>query len=119
VQVDLRYKVFHNGFVVERGWGRTLEFGDGKVSFHADRSLVQGTDLQLSLDWPLRIDGVCPLRLVVFGQVVANNEEGSTLQIARHEFRTRGSHIRAPWEAVQRSGFRIYVGTAAIHARRG
>lgn len=119
VQVDLRYKLLQNGFVAARGFGKTLEFGDGKVSFNADRPLLRGTDMELSLDWPLRIDGVCPLQLVVFGQVVASNEEGSTLQIARHEFRARGTHIRAPQDAVQRSGLRIQAGSTANHARRG
>lgn len=119
VQVDLSYKLLRNGFVAARGLGRTLEFSDGKISFHTDRTLDLGADLELLLDWPLRIDGVCPLQLVVFGHVIGSDEGGSTLQIVRHKFRTGGTHIRAPREAVQRSGFRIHVGTTAIHARRG
>ena len=119
VQVELKYKLLQNGLVAARGFGKTLEFGDGKVSFNVDRRLDQGADLELSLDWPLRIDGVCPLQLIVFGQVVASNREGSTLQITRHEFRTRGTHMRAPREAVQRSGFRIHAASTAMHARRG
>jgi hypothetical protein len=119
VQVDLSYKLLRNGFVVARGLGRTLEFSDGKICFHTDRTLELGADLELLLDWPLRIDGVCRLQLVVFGHVIESDEGGSTLEIVRHRFRTLGTHIRAPREAVQRSGFGIHVGTTAIHVRRG
>lgn len=119
VQIHLRYKVLRDGFVAARGSGKSREFGGGKLSFHADSPLLEGADLELALDWPLRLEGVCPLQLVVFGRVIASNQEGSTLEIVRHEFRTRGTQIRAAREAVQRSGFRVHVGTTAIHARRG
>jgi len=54
------------------------------LSFSADQDLPQGLDVELSLDWPLQVDGACPLQLMIFGRVLHSGEEGSTLKIARN-----------------------------------
>jgi hypothetical protein len=119
VEFDLRYKLLHGSQVTGRGLGRTREFCDGTVSFSVDRTLRPGADLELSLDWPLRIDGVCPLQLIVFGRVVRSREDSSTLKIMRYEFRTRSMHPVASRDVVSRSGFQIHIGSLAMRARRG
>ena len=40
-------------------------------------------------DWPVLLDGSCPLKLVVFGKVVRNDERITAIAADQHEFRTR------------------------------
>lgn len=119
VQFDLCYKLVRTGQVLERGLGKTREFSQGKVRFSADRILPIGADLELSLDWPLRIHGVSSLHLIISGHVIRSSRKESTLKITRYEFRTRGAQPIASTESVRTSGFQVHVGTRAMHARRG
>ena len=88
VQLDLRYKVLRNGQPVEHGNGRTRQFSSSELVFTAERALPIGA-VELALDWPFRLDGVCPLQVVVFGQVLGGSERAVMVKIERHEFRTR------------------------------
>ncbi len=58
VQLDLRYKVLRGGEPL-RGIGVTREFSSTEVKFAADQDLPLGALIELSLAWPLRLDGVC------------------------------------------------------------
>ena len=53
--------------------------------------------MQLSLEWPVPLDGICPLQVIVFGRIIRIGAEGSTLKIVRYEFRTR--KLRASFAA--------------------
>ena len=119
VQLGLSYKLLRGGRTIERGLGKTREFSDGKVKFCADRILPSGVDSELSMDWPLRIHGTCPLQLVVFGRVIESGVNGSTLRITRFEFRPRSRQAVASRERVRTSGFQVHVGAPALHAQRG
>ena len=119
VQLGLCYKLLRDGRATERGLGQTREFRDGRVTFSADRILPKGVDLELSMDWPLRLHGVCPLQLIVFGRIIESSENGSTLRITRFEFRPRSPQAVASRERVRTSGFQVHVGTPTLHAQRG
>ena len=88
VQLDLRYKFIRGGQLVERGNGRTRQFSSSEVVFTADHPLPIGA-VELALDWPFRLDGTCPLQVVVFGHVLPGSDQAVTVRIERHEFRTR------------------------------
>jgi hypothetical protein len=89
VQLDLCYKVVRDGQPVEHGNGRTRQFSSSEVVvFAADHPLPIGA-VELALDWPFLLDGVCPLQVVVFGQVLPSSDQAVTVKIERHEFRTR------------------------------
>ena len=119
VQLGLCYKLLRDGRTTERGLGKTREFRGGEVTFSADRILPKGVDLELSMDWPLRLHGVCPLQLIVCGRIIESGENGSTLRITRFEFRPRSPQAVASRERVRTSGFQVHVGTPALHAQRG
>ena len=89
VQLDLSYKVVRNGQPVEHGNGRTRQFSSSEVVvFAADHPLPIGA-VELVLNWPFLLDGICPLQVVVFGQVLPGSDQAVTVRIERHEFRTR------------------------------
>jgi hypothetical protein len=64
------------------------------LSFTADRPLSIGQKLDLSIDWPARLDGDVQLQLVVSGVVVRNSGAVTALRIERHDFRTRSAGPR-------------------------
>jgi hypothetical protein len=115
VQFDLRYKVLRGGAPL-RGIGVTREFSSTEVQFAADRDLPLGAEIELSLDWPLRLDGGCPLQLMVFGKIAATGENGATLPISRYEFRTRS--LRATYVELRRIGAQMENGRRNLVDRR-
>ena len=88
VQLDLRYNVVRDGQPAEHGIGRTRRFSSSELVFTADARLPIGP-VELALDWPFRLDGICPLQVVVFGHVLGGSDRAITVRIDRHEFRTR------------------------------
>jgi hypothetical protein len=59
------------------------------LSFTADRPLSIGQKLDVSIDWPARLDEDVQLQVVVSGVVVRTTGAVIALRIERYEFRTR------------------------------
>jgi hypothetical protein len=59
------------------------------LCFTADRALPIGQKLDVSIDWPARLDDDVQLQVVVSGVVVRATGAVIALRIERHEFRTR------------------------------
>jgi hypothetical protein len=70
------------------------------LSFTTDRPLPVGQKLDVSIDWPVLLDGDVQLQLVASGVVVRRDEALIAMRIERHEFRTRGAgaKVLARWE---------------------
>lgn len=88
VQLGLRYKVVREGQAVVQGNGRTRQLSSSELVFTTDQPLPNGA-VEVALDWPFRLDGICPLQMVVFGHVLHGSDQAYTVRIERHEFRTR------------------------------
>lgn len=88
VQLGVRYKVVRDGQPVVQGNGRTRQLSSSELVFTTDQRLPIGA-VEVALDWPFRLDGVCPLQVVVFGHVLHGSDQACTVRIERHEFRTR------------------------------
>jgi hypothetical protein len=76
------------------GTGRTLNIGSGGVLFTTEEQLPLGRSVELSVNWPARLDGTCPLKFVAVGRVVRSEAEIAAVRIERYEFRTRASAER-------------------------
>jgi len=50
-----------------------------------------GRLVEVAVDWPVRLDGACPLRFVAVGKVVRSEATKAAVQITRYAFKTRGS----------------------------
>jgi len=57
------------------------------ILFVDDQTLRQGTRVEVVVDWPLKLDGEVPLKLIVLGSVVRSEKGCVALAIQRHEFR--------------------------------
>ena len=88
LNLELRYSVVGHRRPVETGSGRTIDMSSSGLSFTADRPLSIGQKLDLSIDWPVLLDGDVQLQLVVSGVVVRTTKAVTALRIERHDFRT-------------------------------
>jgi hypothetical protein len=89
VSLEIRYSVAGRRGPVETGSGRTIDMSSSGVAFTADRPLLVGQRLDVSIDWPARLDEDVQLQVVVSGVVVRTSGAVIALRIERHEFRTR------------------------------
>ena len=87
---ELRYKMLESDAIVESGTGETLDMASGGVAFQIDRALQAGAILELSISWPVLLENVCPMRLIVSGRVVRNWGRKSACIVNRYEFRALG-----------------------------
>ena len=55
-------------------------------------ALQPGQNVQVFVEWPVRLDQGIHLNLVLEGRILRRENGQAVLKIYRHEFRTRGSH---------------------------
>ena len=92
--LEVRYAIWGARGPVE-GSGRTIDLSGSGLSFTADRPLETRQQLDVSIDWPVLLDGGVKLQLIVSGVVVRTDGTATALQIRRPEFRTRRVGLKA------------------------
>jgi len=98
--LEVQYKAFR-GRASRIGFGTTLNVSRRGVLFKAADSLTAGSAIELTMNWPFLLEGVCPLKLVKRGRVIRNDARGVAVRAKDHEFRIAGvapSHIRRQGE---------------------
>jgi hypothetical protein len=73
------------------GSARTLNISSGGVLFEVNDSLPASGPITLVLNWPILLDKVCPLKLVIDGHIVRNEGNRIAIRIKHHEFYTTGA----------------------------
>jgi len=96
---NVQYRVINNRSDRASGIGRTLDMSSSGIYFTTEGPLNPGRTVEIAVDWPARLDGICPLRFVAVGRVVRAESRRAALRIDRYEFRTRRA------AAVQRADF--------------
>jgi hypothetical protein len=91
IRLDVEYKLHRKGEVILRGLGRTLNISSGGVFLSVNDSLEIGGLIELAVNWPLLLDGFCPLKLKIRGLIVRSDVKGIAVEIQHHEFRTAGA----------------------------
>jgi hypothetical protein len=100
IELNLQYKVITKGRIQRLGSGRTLNISSGGVLFTLDdlQKVMDVVDaakvVELVLDWPLLLQDICMLKLVVRGDIVRRDGEKFALRVNRYEFRTGGIATR-------------------------
>jgi hypothetical protein len=93
--LDVRYVVVGRRARVETGWGRTIDLSSSGLSFTAEKPVLTGKKLDVSIDWPVLLGGGVQLQLIMSGTVVRTSGTGTALQVGRYEFRTRRGVMKA------------------------
>lgn len=91
IDQEVRYKMLYGQRIAEAGVGRTMNVSSGGVWFSTENMLTSGMPVELSMNWPVLLNDVCPMKLMIYGCVVRSNEKGAAVAIERYEFRTQGS----------------------------
>jgi hypothetical protein len=94
LNLEVRYSVVGHSGAAEDGSGRTIDVSTAGLSFTADRPLSIGQRLDLSIEWPVLLDGGVQLQLVTSGVVVRSTGVVVALRIARPEFKTRRAGLK-------------------------
>jgi hypothetical protein len=89
LKFEIHYSVSGLRVPMETGFGRTIDMSSSGLRFNADRPLQIGQKLDVSIDWPVMLDGGVQLQLIVSGVVVRSSGNETALRIQRHEFKTR------------------------------
>jgi hypothetical protein len=89
IRRELRYKLLHEGKVVEAGTGFTVDIGSGGVAFRSSRAFSAGEHVELSISWPVLLEASCPMQLSVLGKVLRSEGQRSVCTVDRYEFRTQ------------------------------
>lgn len=88
---DLCYKVLSRRGAAIPGCGKTINISSTGVLFSAPAPIDPGKRVELSIDWPVQLDGNCGLKLVALGHVIRCKSDSIAVEIDSYEFRTRGS----------------------------
>jgi hypothetical protein len=91
--MDLRYSRQGCHGPKETGLARTIDLSSSGLSFTSDKPLAVGEALEVSLDWPVLLNGATRLQLVLSGVVVRSNGTVVGLQIHKHDFRTHRERL--------------------------
>jgi hypothetical protein len=93
IALDLEYKLIHRGQVQRLGSGRTVNISSGGVLIEVGDLMPPGRIIELVMNWPFLLEGVCPLKLIVHGRVVRIDGRGVAVKARHHEFRTAGVRV--------------------------
>jgi hypothetical protein len=68
----------------------TLNISSKGVLFSSAEQFERGCILEVTLDWPVRLNQQVPLKLVIQGHVLRSTDGCTAMRITHYEFRTRG-----------------------------
>jgi hypothetical protein len=90
---EVRYKLLEGDRIVASGLGTTENMSSGGVAFQSDGDLPDGSFIELAISWPLMLDDVCPMRLIVFGRVLRGAQTTKVCTVEKWEFRTQSRKL--------------------------
>jgi hypothetical protein len=90
IMLEVEYRM-NRRRVVLSGSARTLNISSGGVLFEVKDSLPASGPIRLILNWPVVLDTVCPLKLVIDGHIVRNEGNRIAIRIKHHAFYTTGA----------------------------
>jgi len=92
VDLEIRCRALPSDRVV---LGKICDISSHGVRFTSSEILALGATVELAIDWPVLLDGACPLQLKGRGRVLRNDKHGTAIEIERHEFCTRKTETAA------------------------
>ena len=71
--------------------GKIVDISSAGILFTTAEALQPGSRLELTVNWPARLDGTCRLKLVAIGRIVRTESDRAAMAIEHYEFRTQGA----------------------------
>jgi hypothetical protein len=88
-RLAVSYQALEHPFLSGVATSETLNISSKGLLFATDEALQPGQLLQVSVDWPARLENQVPLKLVAEGRIVRNLNGQAAMRIDKYEFRTR------------------------------
>ena len=92
IREEVCYRVIQSKLSKGSGTGVTLNIGSHGILFTTQEGLPIGDVVEISVNWPVRLDGTCPLQFVAAGCVVRSEPGKAAVRIECYEFRTRSTN---------------------------
>ena len=96
IQQPVRYTAVGRNKVRHTGFGNTVNISSAGVCFTTETTLPVHTFVEVSMDWPVLLNGVCPMKLVIIGRVIRSSNESTVVAIKTSGFHTRSARPRFP-----------------------
>jgi PilZ domain len=91
IELELEYRLLGRHRGGQLGTGKTVNISSGGVLFETAESPLLTGPIELMMNWPFLLEGVCPLKLMMRGRVVRCQGRKVAIASKQHEFRTAGS----------------------------
>ena len=88
-RLAVSYQTLEHPIITGQGMSETLNISSKGILFTSNEQFQSGQLVQVSLDWPARLENQVPLKLVAEGRIVRNSEGQTAMTIDKYEFRTR------------------------------
>ena len=88
--LNLRFSCTLRSGEVRFGHGVTRDLGRHGILFDTDEVLPDGAEVELRVEWPFLLQGVCELEVVMKGKVLRTTGRGTVVIARGHEFHTCG-----------------------------
>ncbi|MES1257308.1 MAG: response regulator [Acidobacteriota bacterium] len=88
-RLAVSYQTLEHPILSGQGTSETLNISSKGLLFTSNELFHAGQLVQVSLDWPARLENQIPLKLVAEGRIVRNANGQTAMTIDKYEFRTR------------------------------
>jgi CheY-like chemotaxis protein len=88
-RLAVTYQALEHPFFSGSATSETLNISSKGLLFATEQTLKPGQLLQVSVDWPARLENQVPLKLVAEGRIIRNLDGLAAMSIDKYEFRTR------------------------------
>lgn len=95
-RLAVSYQALEHPFFSGTATSETVNISSKGLLFSTDEALQPGQLLQVSVDWPARLENQVPLKLVAEGRIVRNLNGLAAMRIDKYEFRTRRVKAQNP-----------------------
>ena len=96
IDLPLSYKIVKNGLVMGNGTGTTVDMSSSGMAFRANETFKIGAHVELSINWPVLLNGDCPMKLVIEGRVARSDGQTTAIRMEHYEFRTQRRSVAQP-----------------------
>ena len=89
ISLPIQYRLHGTSPRKPNSVGKTLNISRGGLLFQTnEEKLPVGRSMKILIDWPVRLEGECALRLVMWGRVVRRDGRLVAVSVVRHDFHT-------------------------------